>query len=373
MNNHYIKDSVEKDLACIRASERPVLVWGAGWAASLALRFLKAHGVRVADVVVDVETAIHEDIIEHNLVPLSPERAAIKYSKASVVCGFYTNKIYEDFANKIKHLKKLGVDATAYAFDLHIMMYPERRYTIDFVQSNLPAFESLSETLRDELSRETLTAFIQQRVSGKYGPIEPLVVPHQYFTTTVYNLHDQEVFVDCGAYDGDTIRDFIDGVERSTGNRVFRRIYAFEPNKEPLAKLTDCYGSLDSFVLVGKGVWNQKEALRFSSDRLRSSKVSDSGDVEIILDCLDNMIPHSKPTLIKMDVEGAELAALHGARKLISQHAPRIAVCVYHKNDDLITIPNFIKSLDIPYRLYLRAHESKASELVLYGIPKCAA
>ena len=75
-----------------------------------------------------------------------------------------------------------------------------------------------------------------------------------------------------------------------------------------------------------------------------------------------------KATFIKMDIEGSELEALKGAKNQIMNYSPRLAICVYHKREDLITIPQYIKKLVPEYKLYLRAHFPYASELVIYGI-----
>lgn len=69
-----------------------------------------------------------------------------------------------------------------------------------------------------------------------------------------------------------------------------------------------------------------------------------------------------------MDIEGAELPALHGALKIIKRDKPTLAICVYHKREDLITIPQYIKKIVPEYKLYLRVHYAYASELVLYAV-----
>ena len=62
------------------------------------------------------------------------------------------------------------------------------------------------------------------------------------------------------------------------------------------------------------------------------------------------------------------MQALHGAVEMIKRGRPKLAICMYHKREDLITIPQFIKSIVPEYKLYLRAHFAYASELVLYAI-----
>ena len=69
-----------------------------------------------------------------------------------------------------------------------------------------------------------------------------------------------------------------------------------------------------------------------------------------------------------MDVEGAELMALKGAEHIIKTHKPKLAICVYHKDGDIIEIPAYLKSLIPNYRFYLRKYSTCASELVLFAI-----
>lgn len=74
--------------------------------------------------------------------------------------------------------------------------------------------------------------------------------------------------------------------------------------------------------------------------------------------------------MIKMDIEGSELKALKGAALTIKEHHPILAVCVYHKKEDLVTIPQYIKSLCPKYRLYLRNYSRYSQELVLYAVDR---
>jgi len=75
-----------------------------------------------------------------------------------------------------------------------------------------------------------------------------------------------------------------------------------------------------------------------------------------------------KATFIKMDIEGSELEALKGAQNQIKVNKPKLAICVYHKETDLITIPQFILSLNPDYKLYLRHYGNFSTELVLYAL-----
>ena len=87
------------------------------------------------------------------------------------------------------------------------------------------------------------------------------------------------------------------------------------------------------------------------------------------IDALDNLITDEKVNFIKMDIEGSEMEALKGATKIIEISKPILAICVYHKSEDLFTIPQYIKKLNPNYKFYLRKHSNVSShELVLYAI-----
>ena len=70
-----------------------------------------------------------------------------------------------------------------------------------------------------------------------------------------------------------------------------------------------------------------------------------------------------------MDVEGAELESLKGAQKVIQRDKPKLAICIYHKPEDMVEIPLYIKELIPEYKLYIRHHSNYIFETVLYAIP----
>ena len=71
---------------------------------------------------------------------------------------------------------------------------------------------------------------------------------------------------------------------------------------------------------------------------------------------------------MKMDIEGSELRALHGAERQIRENHPKLAVCVYHKNEDILDIWNYLRELVPEYRFYLRHHTVVGTETVLYAV-----
>jgi FkbM family methyltransferase len=190
-----------------------------------------------------------------------------------------------------------------------------------------------------------------------------------YFPHNLVQLRPDEVFVDCGAFDGDTVRLFL-----RESNSSFKAIFALEPDPANFARLQQSVGSLSSEVqgrihMECAAVGAVKEIVRFSAQGAPSSFVGE-GDIEVQSIKLDDSLTAPAPTFIKMDIEGAEPDALRGAATLIREAAPLLAISCYHRQEHLWSIPLLISSLNADYRFFLRPHDLEMWDLVCYGIPE---
>lgn len=187
----------------------------------------------------------------------------------------------------------------------------------------------------------------------------------QYFCDLI-NIDKNEVFVDCGAYNGDTLFQF-----KNLTNGNYKRIYAFEPGEDNYSNLCKNTLCMHDVKLIKKGVWKNNATFKFKEDET-NSVLSEDGDIKINVTSIDNTICSDMVTFIKMDIEGSELMALVGAKNTIKRCMPKLAICVYHKKEDMITIPQYISkfsSENKKYNLYLRHHSLSSNETVLYAIP----
>ena len=117
------------------------------------------------------------------------------------------------------------------------------------------------------------------------------------------------------------------------------------------------------------GVWSKKEKLYFDAVGTCSSHISEKeGDYVIETAALDEIIFDKRPTYIKMDIEGAEQEALKGCRKIIQTYKPKLAICIYHKPEDLYEIPIMIKEINPEYKLYVRQYANAWFDTVLYAV-----
>lgn len=75
----------------------------------------------------------------------------------------------------------------------------------------------------------------------------------------------------------------------------------------------------------------------------------------------------SRVNVIKMDIEGAEMAGLEGASQVIREFKPRVAISAYHKPEDLWEIPHKLKTQNGDYRLFFGHHSPISWESVYYA------
>jgi FkbM family methyltransferase len=184
----------------------------------------------------------------------------------------------------------------------------------------------------------------------------------QYFESFI--KYRREPFVDCGAFDGDTIAKFI-----SFANNKYSKIYAFEPDILLYKKLQNKFCRHKKIKLFNKCVSNKTQSIFFNSQHDGLSHISSKGTEKVSSVILDKSIKEKK-CFIKMDVEGAELNILKGATRLID-NGSILAISVYHKMSDIIKIPIFIKKTNENYNFYLRHYYADIpTGTVLYAIPK---
>ena len=280
--------------------------------------------------------------------------------------GTFCTKIW----NKTPFRKSKTITLILYKLRTRYLKYDEIKYKNN-IRQNEEKYKELYNLLSDERSKRTLMCVLRFRVDGNYETLhsESDYTHNQYFDKDIMKFSDAEVFADCGGFVGDTTSLFISRVHD------FSKIYIYEPNPINHQKATQLLtrqeaGKIDKIIIRKAGVGIETISSKISLSG-SGSHVSDDGDCDIQIVSLDEDI-QEPITFIKMDVEGFELDALKGARNHILAEKPKLAICVYHKPDDLWEIPEYILSLNPEYKLYLRQYMigdgENPWETVLYAV-----
>lgn len=232
-------------------------------------------------------------------------------------------------------------------------------------------YGSLDLVIETQKNREdALEKIALGKVSGEvidFIGIEEELSKRQYFDFFKYDGR-KETFVDAGVCDLGSTLGFIDWC-----NGNYNRIFAFEPDEENYKCCEQRCESLDKVSLFHSGLYDKRGNIGFVSGFGGASRVEDReldtyADSEIQVVDLDSAARGEEISFIKMDIEGAEEKALLGAKRIIMEQKPKLAICVYHKPEDIIELPALVLSMRPDYKLAFRHYSvNSASETVMYA------
>ena len=353
------------------ADGAPVLIYGAGNVGKDVFRLLTARGVSVPgflDRNAKPGTALQGVPVWQ---PDDASALAVQRNRCHVVIGIFNFNV--DIPPIVGALNALGYDRVISFMDLHDA-FPDglgdrfwltsRSYYADLE----PQVTAGYELWEDAASRDLYASILRGRFTHNTATLPKPGVGPQYFAPDLPAWTTPLRFVDCGAYDGDTLKQLAE-----TGLGI-EAVAAFEPDPVNFIKLANYVRCQRvtfprDISLFPCGVHSCTEQLRFASGQGDGSHASSTGDTVIQCVSLDEAIPGFRPNLIKMDIEGAEYAALWGARHTLAEHRPGLAICLYHCPAHLWQIPLLLRDWNLGYRFYMRVHCYNGFDLVLYALP----
>jgi len=230
---------------------------------------------------------------------------------------------------------------------------------------NLPRYRELGALLEDDFSRAVLSAAINYRLDGDPEALDPVVEWDLYGPGRLVEYGDDEVYVDGGTFDGDTIRLFIDRVQGR-----FSRVIGFEPDPATFQRLKANFAQEPRVEPVNAGLHRAYGTLRFDDAGTRGSVLVETGGISVPVVPLDDILKGERVSYIKMNIEAAEIDALAGAARSIEHWKPKLAISAYHKPSHLWQVPEAIRAIRGDYRLFFRQHDGGIIETVSYALPR---
>lgn len=206
----------------------------------------------------------------------------------------------------------------------------------------------------EDVLRYRLTADPHVLAQYNYRPQE------QYFEG--FMNFDAEIFVDAGGFNGDTTEQFC------LRYPDYQKVYLFEPSNKNISLARERLAKFHAIDFIEKGVSNETGILYFDSDAGSASAVSATGKDTISVTTIDECVS-GKVSFIKMDLEGWEINALHGAKKHISRDHPKLAIAVYHRPSDIWNIFDLVTGIRNDYQVFLRHYTESWTETVMYFLP----
>lgn len=221
----------------------------------------------------------------------------------------------------------------------------------------------------EPLSKALFLAILRRYLFSS-DAIIPYMEPNLQYFANVYIFLENEVFIDCGGFIGDTLEQYLRIKDRDT----FEEYIIFEPDAKNYSILQNYIGSLGQDIRKKVtsyqcAVGQEKETLKFSGGEGSNSYIGPEGGEEVSCVTLDEALKDKMPTFLKMDLQGHEAFALYGAKNLIAEYHPVLAISVYHYVHDLWELPLLMQRFYPDYHYFLRAYRHE-EEYICYAVPK---
>ena len=342
--------------------EKKIVIYGAGYWGKTLLSILQNYSIDIHSFL-DVNAEIIGNV--EGIPVFRPDSDKFTKSEKQEICVVVA-------ANFIHH-DRIKIDLGEMGYK-NIKTIPYIWYAgwlnferdCEYVCNNKERMLNCVRIFKDQKSlmiyRDVLSSYMTAECTTSIEP-EP---NNQYLPDDIHLNKGYSHFVDCGAFTGDTIEQ----IQKYKGK--FETVIAFEAdclNYRALVKTlkTNKSSIATTVILYPCGVWSNHEQINFNSGSGSGSEISEKGKTVIQCVTLDEVLLNFRPTLIKMDIEGAEYEALLGAQKVIHNNRPDLAVCVYHSIIDFFRIPLLIHDWDLDYQFFLRCHQGFNQEIVMYA------
>lgn len=376
-------ESLNKYLEELRGAD--VILYGAGSKGKQAIELLRRYGVEPAA------------ICDSDRNKWGRNFEGLEIEDYEIVRPRLTGKVYmlltvsSGFAREIKNSRPWGGDIVR---QLCIPFKTEVELLSDAeIMTCWEELEESYESLADDISRQVFEKTVGYKVTGDYLPLFDYLETNEpnlgFFDTELFSQRRDHVYVDVGAFTGDSLLSFAMAARGS-----YKEIVAFEGDKGIYKSLCDMltYARLPHVTAVNKLLYSGTEEkewhsiqnnhnVLFGSPNLyeKAEVIFSSGEAvasgpvnfvteKVYTDTLDNSL-QVDPTVLKINAMGADFDILQGGRKLIRRCRPMLCLEFGVRKNDVGRLIPLIKDINPNYRFYMRVKEIYGDfKTVLYAV-----
>lgn len=352
----FFLDDIKVDLwGYLKSVSRPIVLYGMGDGAEKIKNALDAKGIPpVADIMASDQFVRGQSFLGYRVKTLAEIEETYPDYKGFVILVCFGTQIPE----VMEHIKQISEKHELYAPNVPVA--GEGLFDLDYAREHRDELEKVYDLLADGQSKKVFENVIRYKLSGDLSLLSEVETPSEE-KFDLLNIGTEEIYADLGAYDGDTVIEFLNETSLQ-----FTKIYAMEPDSKNYRKMKRRLYMIGSAILEAYncGAWDEDTSVIFDLRSGRSSRaVPDKNAVlnparfrEVKMMKVDTMLRGQPVTYLKMDVEGAEEQALNGARETIANFSPKMNIALYHRNEDMFKIPLLVNSMQKKYKLYMRHH-----------------
>lgn len=321
-----------------RETKKPVLIYGTGNGADKILDELQRLNIPVSGVFAS------DGFVRSRTFRGFP---VISYSQAKEIYGDFMVLISFGSQRKevLENFRKISEERETYSVDVPV--YGDNIFNLDFYDSHKDEIRQVKNSIADEKSIEVFENIVNFKLTGDMQLLFDCETDTDEAYTNILKLTDDEIYMDLGAFNGDTVEQFLKNVSG------YKKIYAVEPDVKNFAKLEKNTAELENIERLNICISSFCGKTDFSKDGGRNSSADKKGtSVECMT--VDSIIGENDVTYIKFDVEGLEKEAVEGAKETIKRCKPKMLVSCYHRSEDIFSLPLQILSIRNDYKVYIR-------------------
>lgn len=349
----------------LASSERPIVMYGMGNGADKIIAVCEKYGVEISDFFASDGFVRGHSFHGKTVISYSAMKEKYRGQSPIVLLSFASS-----LPDVLALFKKVGEECELYAPDVPV--FGETLFTIEFFEENRARFEAIYDILADEESKRIYENVILYKLTGDIKYLWESESDKKNVYEEILDCKSILSYVDLGAYNGDTIREMLHF------NPNLKSVIALEPDSRNFRKLNEYAQNVTNCEIkcINAGAWNENTTLLFDASGNRNAGIVSKGNIvskikEVPVISVDEVIDGAKIDYIKYDVEGSEKEALLGSTKTIKAHSPKLLVSLYHRSEDLFTLPELVKEINSDYSLYLRRFPYiPAWDLNLYAVKK---
>ena len=349
----FFVDEINTDLwEYLSKRGRPVVLYGMGDGADKIAAVLEEKHIPIAEIMASDEFVRGHSFLGHRVKKLSEIEEQYGDNFIILVC-FGTQ-----LPDVMEHIYNVSKKHELYAPNVPVT--GETLFDLEFAKEHKSQLQSVYKMLADEQSKRVFENVIRYKLSGDLKYLRAVETPSAE-KFDLLEIGIEETYVDLGAYDGDTLVEFLNETSMQ-----FKKLYAMEPDGRSYRKLKRRLYMISPALLecYNCGAWSEDTTAVFSLSKGRGSRaVSDTNNPrhasrvhEVKMMKVDTMLQGGGASYIKFDVEGNEAGALQGAAETITNFKPKLNIALYHRSEDMFELPLLAAKLNKRYKLYMRHH-----------------
>ncbi len=321
----------------LKNTKKPIVLYGMGNGADKILDRLQSDGVLVSGVFCSSGFKKNREYRGFTVSDYKSLKQELGNMIILVAFGSHLKEV-------IQKIEQLSEENELYIPDVPV--YGDEIFDLEFARKNRKKIETAYSMLSDDYSKKAFENIILFKLTGNFKLLKEIEADKKE-GYRLLNLSDNELYLDLGAYNGDTALEFIE----ATAN--YHSIIAVEPDSRNFKKLISNTNGYKGINCINAAISDKNGVMEISLQHGRGI-TGTAKKTEINCTTIDTICENFSPTFIKMDVEGNEMRAIEGGKRTISQLYPRLKLAAYHNSSDIFEIPLKIKEIAPEYRVYLR-------------------